>query len=934
MGHLLLFFAFFLCLSTFVSADFLIEAIRNIQKRSTQEPGGKIEIYSVNIDSKVTSRFAHNVITSRAVNRANKSQEIFFDVDLPKTAFITNFSMTIDGVTYEGVIKEKEAAKQQYQKAVSRGQTAGLVKASGRKTEKFTVSVNVASESKVTFELVYEELLKRNLGKYEMFIKVKPKTLVNKFKIDIDIYEPQGITFLDANATFVTNDLWPVIQKSFSGNKGHISFNPTIDQQRSCPDCETTLLDGDFTVTYDVNRDSAGKLQVVNGYFVHYFAPSKLPVVPKNTIFVIDRSDSMWGQNMNQTKEALLKILQDIKEHDHFNFISFDEEIEVWKEKLMPATAQNVEEARKFVNSIFARGMTNINDPLMKAIELLNNAHELKEVPERSTSLIILLTDGQANAGESYPPRIQQNVKKAGQGKYTLYSLGFGTGVDYNFLEKLALENSGVARRIYEDSDAALQMQGFYDEVATPTLVNIQLQYPENAISDITQNNYRNYFDGSEIVVAGRITDNDLNTFTADIKAEGANDLIKYTENIDLQNKDDALKQQEYIFGDYIERLWAYLTIQQLLEKRIYADPSEKQNLTEKALELSLKYKFVTPLTSMVVTKPEEKEDELLIADKFVEGQSERYQLIDSLVQSLPLYPYVPSYPTSFVDSDPHFIIRVPKKNDSLCFNIQGKEGMVFSLVNDPTLVDSDPHFIIRVPKKNDSLCFNIQGKEGMVFSLVNDPTLGIAVNGELIGNKKTKNSSLSSNETYFGKLGIVNKEMDLYIEVNTRLITINKGNKKMSFSWLETASISEGSLNVLINKKKNMLISMGEGGTFVIILHKVWINHPLHKDFLGFYTLDNHMFSQKAHGLLGQFFHGIDYEVFNIHKTSDSAKPDASMIVKNKLLTVTRGIQKDYRKDPRNGSKVPCWFIHYNGEGLIDGNYTDYIVPSIFSIQ
>lgn len=30
----------------------------------------------------------------------------------------------------------------------------------------------------------------------------------------------------------------------------------------------------------------------------------------------------------------------------------------------------------------------------------------------------------------------------------------------------------------------------------------------------------------------------------------------------------EALQEQEYIFGDYIERLWAYLTIEQLLEKR------------------------------------------------------------------------------------------------------------------------------------------------------------------------------------------------------------------------------------------------------------------------------------------------------------------------------------------------------------------------------
>lgn len=54
-----------------------------------------MEIYSMKIDSKVTSRFAHNVITSRAVNRGNVSKEVFFDVELPKTAFITNFSMCV-----------------------------------------------------------------------------------------------------------------------------------------------------------------------------------------------------------------------------------------------------------------------------------------------------------------------------------------------------------------------------------------------------------------------------------------------------------------------------------------------------------------------------------------------------------------------------------------------------------------------------------------------------------------------------------------------------------------------------------------------------------------------------------------------------------------------------------------------------------------------
>lgn len=57
-------------------------------------------------------------------------------------------------------------------------------RASGRKTEKFTVSVNIAAASKVNFELTYEELLKRQFGKYEMFIKVKPKQLVRDFEVN------------------------------------------------------------------------------------------------------------------------------------------------------------------------------------------------------------------------------------------------------------------------------------------------------------------------------------------------------------------------------------------------------------------------------------------------------------------------------------------------------------------------------------------------------------------------------------------------------------------------------------------------------------------------------------------------------------------------------------------------------------------------------
>ncbi|XP_031217055.1 inter-alpha-trypsin inhibitor heavy chain H3 isoform X2 [Mastomys coucha] len=876
-------------LSGLETSGFPRSPLRLLGKRSLPEGVvDGIEVYSTKISCKVTSRFAHNVVTTRAVNRADTAKEVSFDVELPKTAFITNFTLTIDGVTYPGNVKEKEVAQKQYEKAVSQGKTAGLVKASGRKLEKFTVSVNVAAGSKVTFELTYEELLKRNKGKYEMYLKVQPKQLVRHFEIDAHIFEPQGISMLDAEASFITNDLLgSALTKSFSGKKGHVSFKPSLDQQRSCPTCTDSVLNGDFTIVYDVNRESPGNVQIVNGYFVHFFAPQGLPVVPKNIVFVIDVSGSMSGRKIQQTREALLKILDDMKEDDYLNFILFSTDVTTWKDHLVQATPANLEEARTFVKSIRDQSMTNINDGLLRGIEMLNKAREDHMVPERSTSIIIMLTDGDANTGESRPEKIQENVRNAIGGKFPLYNLGFGNNLNYNFLETLALENHGLARRIYEDSDANLQLQGFYEEVANPLLTNVEVEYPENAILDLTRNSYPHFYDGSEIVVAGRLVDRNMDNFKADVKGHGALNDLTFTEEVDMKEMDAALKEQGYIFGDYIERLWAYLTIEQLLEKRKNAHGDEKENITAEALELSLKYHFVTPLTSMVVTKPEDNEDQTSIADKPGE---------EAISESKSM-----AYLTSY----------------------QSRQTPYY-------YVDGDPHFIIQVPGKNDTICFNIDEKPGTVLRLIQDPVSGITVTGQIIGDKGS-NASSRTGKTYFGKLGISNAWMDFRVEVTTEKIILGNGAALSTFSWLDTVTVTQTGLSVTINRKKNVVVSFGDGISFVIILHQVWKKHPVHQDFLGFYVVDSHRMSAQTHGLLGQFFQPFDFEVFDLRPGSDPLKPDATMTVKRHRLTVTRGSQKDYRKDASVGTKVNCWFVHNNGEGLIDGVHTDYIISSLF---
>ena len=59
--------------------------------------------------------------------------------------------------------------------------------------------------------------------------------------------------------------------------------------------------------------------------------------------------------------------------------------------------------------------------------------------------------------------------------------------------------------------------QGFYEEVATPLLTDVTMIYLGGA--NLTQTNFSQYYNGSEIVVAGQITDNNIETFIPQVVA-------------------------------------------------------------------------------------------------------------------------------------------------------------------------------------------------------------------------------------------------------------------------------------------------------------------------------------------------------------------------------------------------------------------------------
>uniref|UniRef100_A0A3Q2HNQ1 Inter-alpha-trypsin inhibitor heavy chain 4 n=3 Tax=Equus TaxID=9789 RepID=A0A3Q2HNQ1_HORSE len=901
-----------------------------------------IDIYSLTVDSKVSSRFAHTVVTSRVVNKAETVQEATFQMELPKKAFITNFSMDtaegistldqrphweapgvsvdsvnwiIDGVTYPGNIKEKVAAQKEYSAAVARGESAGLVKATGRNMERFQVSVNVAPEAKVTFELVYEELLKRRLGVYELLLKVQPKQLVKHLQMDIHIFEPQGISFLETESTFMTNELADALTVSQNMTKAHIRFKPTLSQQRKSPEQQDTVLNGNFIVRYDVNRTvSGGSIQIENGYFVHYFAPEGLPTIPKNVIFVIDQSGSMAGRKIQQTREALIKIVDDLGPKDQFNLVCFNEEATQWKPSLVPASAENMKEARNFAAGIMARGGTNINDAVLLAVQLLERANKQELLPAGSVSLIILLTDGDPTVGETNRANIQKNVQEAISGQCSLFCLGFGFHVSYAFLEKLALDNGGLARRIYEDSDSALQLQDFYQEVANPLLMKVAFEYPSNAVEEVTQDNFRLLFKGSEMVVAGKLRDKGPDVLSAKVRGQLHLQNITFQTEASVAEKEEEFRSPKYIFHSFMERLWAYLTIQQLLERAVSASDSEKQALETRALSLSLNYSFVTPLTSMVVTKPEGQE-ESRVAEKPMENENRhrnihvgqsffrshstgdgRSRITAGTSERLSSFqrrfgPPGPLHPPRGPFLPDHMLLPdislAPPVPEGVFHDMDLRTKETIIMAAPPPAPIQAPPVILPLPGQSvDWLCVDIKRSQGLM-KLLSDPDQGVEVTGQY-----------ETEKAQFAWIEVTFKNPQLQVRASPEHVVVTRNRRSTAHKWKETLFSVIPGLKMTMDSAGLLLLTSPDKVTIGLLS---WDGPGKGLRLL---LQDTDRFSSHVGGALGQFYQDV---LWGPPAAADDNK--RTLRVQGHDHPATRELKLDYQEG-LPGREISCWSV------------------------
>ena len=420
-----------------------------------------------------------------------------------------------------------------------------------RGTNLFQIRINTAASSRTTFIIEYEELLTRQLSKYQQILNLNPGYVVDDFRATVRVVDEQGIASFDSSEFVTTSRV--------SDNEVMYSYTPDADDQTD----QTFGLARDMVIEFDVNHpeDGAGLIIVNDCYFAQFFSPSGVSTIPVDIVFVIDVSGSMSGQKIEQARQSLAVVISQLRVADRFSIVTFETEVSTWMDRLV-SVSEYRQSGIAFAQGLEAGGSTNFAGGMEQGIDILKTYGN-----EDSIQLLVMLTDGEPTVGITNEEEIfALAYRLLVETQISFNTLGFGEYLNFDLLVRLSLSNRGIAKRIYEGSDAAEQLEGFYEEISSPILRLVSVSYPPNTIEFVSDLDFPLLFDGSEIVVAGKFEDavclSDAEPISITVSGTGESSERTFQSEIDPRVNSEIAG-----LTPSTERLVAYLTIRQILDE-------------------------------------------------------------------------------------------------------------------------------------------------------------------------------------------------------------------------------------------------------------------------------------------------------------------------------------------------------------------------------
>lgn len=178
---------------------------------------------------------------------------------------------------------------------------------------------------------------------------------------------------------------------------------------------------------------------------------------PINLSLVLDRSGSMSGHPLAMARQAAQTAIRALQPQDRLSVVIFDDTVELL---IAPQLVTDPEVLCRTVESITAGGMTALHAGWLEGATL--TAQHLN--PE-ALNRVLLLSDGQANSGETRPDVIAQHVRGLTARGVSTSTIGLGRDYQEDLLRAMADAGDGNFEHI-EDAEAlpaffAAELQGF-----------------------------------------------------------------------------------------------------------------------------------------------------------------------------------------------------------------------------------------------------------------------------------------------------------------------------------------------------------------------------------------------------------------------------------------------------------------------------------------
>ncbi|CAN5407972.1 VWA domain-containing protein [soil metagenome] len=169
---------------------------------------------------------------------------------------------------------------------------------------------------------------------------------------------------------------------------------------------------------------------------------------PVDVAFVLDRSGSMGGGELDAAKAGLNTALQHLGDADRGAVVVYDDRVDVLA-PLQPLSHAAKSAVHSALNDVDARGSTDLCGGWLKGCQQLADAPAPAD-SHRRRKRAILLTDGLANQGETDPAAISKHASELRKRGITTTTLGFGRGFDEQLLAAMAEAGGGNFEYIAE----------------------------------------------------------------------------------------------------------------------------------------------------------------------------------------------------------------------------------------------------------------------------------------------------------------------------------------------------------------------------------------------------------------------------------------------------------------------------------------------------